>query len=210
MRDYKGELSPNQYRIFKYLKDFTSRHSYSPTVREICKAVGLTSTSTVHGHLTRLERKGFIKRGEGMSRAIEVLDEDHKARERSLAVPLLNDIPTDVPMYTEDNIITFLPVPKYIIPDEDSFALKVKKDSTANAGINNGDVIIVKEQDYAFDNDVVVALVSEDEKSVLIKTYYLDGKNIRLQSENGSKNALILPNNQVKIIGKVTALIRRF
>ena len=188
----------------------TPNHGYAPSVRDIGKAVGLTSTSTVHGHLIRLEKKGFIKRGEGISRAIEVLDEDQKARGHSLAVPLLSDIPTDLPMYAEENVLTFLPVPTYVVPDEDSFALKVKKGSMTSAAINDGDVIIVKEQNYAFDDDVVVAMVGDDDKSILVKTYYLDGKNIRLQSEKISEKALILPNNQVKIIGKVTALIRRF
>lgn len=210
MRDYMNELSPMQYKIFKYLQDYSIRNGYAPSVRDISKAVGLTSTSTVHGHLTRLEKKGLIERGKDKSRAITVLDADHKAREHSLAVPLLNDIPTDLPMYAEENVLTFLPVPKYVVPDENSFALRVKNESMINAGISSGDIIIVKEQNYAFDEDVVVAIVGDEDKSVLVKTYYLDGKNVRLQQKNIDSNPIIIPSSQVQILGKVTALIRRF
>ena len=206
MRDYKGELSPTQYKIFKYLRDFSSNHGYSPSVRDIGKAVDLSSTSTVHGHLTRLEKKGFIKRDTGKSRAIEVMDADRKARTRSLTVPLVGEVTAGVPMFAEENIHEYLPLPKHVVADEDSFALKVKGESMINAGINDGDIIVVKEQNYAFDGDIVVALIEDDEATT--KKYYLEGRNVRLQPENETMEPIILPAEQVRVLGKVTALMR--
>lgn len=209
MRNYKEELSSTQYKIYMYLKDFTLNHGYAPSVRDICKAVGLTSTSTVHGHLTRLQKKGLIERRKDMSRAITVVDEDRLARKHSLAVPLIDNISTTIPVYTEEDVVTFLPIPKYIVPDEDSFAFTVKDDAMINSEISKGDILVVKEQNYAFDKDVVVAVVGDEEKNILVKTYYLDGRNVQLHQINNDTSPIIFPSNQVKVLGKVTALIRR-
>ena len=207
MKNDISELGGMQRKILIYLKDFFELHNYAPSVRDIGNAVGLSSTSTVHGHLTRLEDKGFIRRGTGKSRAIEIIDADREARSNSLTVPLVGEVTAGLPMYAEDNINEFLPMPKYIVPDEDSFALRVKGESMINAGINNGDIIVVKKQEYAFDGDIIVALIGDDEATT--KTYYLEGKNIRLQPENDSMEPIILPSDQVRILGKVTALMRR-
>ena len=207
MKNDISELGGMQRKILIYLKDFFELHNYAPSVRDICNAVELSSTSTVHGHLTRLEDKGFIRRGTGKSRAIEIIDADREARSNSLTVPLVGEVTAGLPMYAEDNINEFLPMPKYIVPDEDSFALRVKGESMINAGINNGDIIVVKKQEYAFDGDIIVALIEDDEATT--KTYYLEGKNIRLQPENDSMEPIILPSDQVRILGKVTALMRR-
>lgn len=209
MRNYKEELSSTQYKIYMYLKDFTLNHGYAPSVRDICKAVGLTSTSTVHGHLTRLDKKGLIERRKDMSRAITVVDEDRLARKQSLAVPLVDNISTSIPVYTEEHIVTFLPIPKHIVPDEDSFAFKVMDESMISSEISKGDILVVKEQNYAFDEDVVVAVVGDKEKSILVKTFYLDGRNVQLLEKSSDNNPIILPRNQVQVLGKVTALIRR-
>ncbi len=201
-----NELADTQRKIFLFLKNHFERNNYAPTVRDICEAVGLSSTSTVHGHLTRLEKKGFIKRDSGKSRAIEIMDADRQARTRSLTVPLVGEVTAGVPMYAEENIHEFLPLPKHVVADEDSFALKVIGKSMINAGIHDGDIIVVKEQDYAFDGDIVVALIGDDEATT--KTYHLEGKNVRLQPENDSMEPIILPADQVRILGKVTALMR--
>ncbi|MEX1376914.1 MAG: transcriptional repressor LexA [Eubacteriales bacterium] len=202
-----NELTGMQRKIYLYLKDYVEIHNYAPSVRDICTAVGLTSTSTVHGHLTRLEQKGFIKRGTGKSRAIEIIDADREARARSLTVPLVGEVTAGMPMFAEDNIHEYLPMPKYIVADEDSFALRVKGESMIEAGINDGDFIVVKRQNYAFDGDIVVALIGDDEATT--KTFYLEGKNVRLQPENETMEPLIFPAEQVQVLGKVTALFRR-
>ncbi len=185
-----NDLTGMQRKVYLYLKDYVERYNYAPSVRDICNAVGLTSTSTVHGHLTRLESKGFIKRGNGKSRAIEIIDADRQARARSLTVPLIGEVTAGMPMYAEENIHEYLPMPKYIVADENSFALKVKGESMIEVGINDGDFIVVKEQNYAFDGDIVVALVGDDEATT--KTYYLEGRNIRLQPENPTMEPIIL------------------
>ena len=202
-----NELTGMQRKIYAYLKEYVENHNYAPSVRDICAAVGLTSTSTVHGHLTRLENKGFIKRGTGKSRAIEINDADRQARARSLTVPLVGEVTAGMPMFADENIHEYLPMPKYIVADEDSFALRVKGESMIEAGINDGDFIVVKRQNYAFDGDIVVALVGDDEATT--KTFYLEGKNVRLQPENETMEPLIFPSEEVKILGKVTALFRR-
>lgn len=202
-----NELTGMQRKIYLYLKDYVEEHNYAPSVRDICSAVGLTSTSTVHGHLTRLENKGFIKRGTGKSRAIEIDDADRQARARSLTVPLIGEVTAGLPMFADENVHEYLPMPKYIVADEDSFALKVKGESMVEVGINDGDFIVVKRQNYAFDGDIVVALIGDDEATT--KTFYLEGKNVRLQPENETMAPLIYPSEQVQILGKVTALFRR-
>jgi len=202
-----NELTGMQRKIYVYLKEYVEEHNYPPSVRDICNAVGLTSTSTVHGHLTRLENKGFIKRGSGKSRAIEIDDADRKARNRSLTVPLLGTVTAGMPIFADENIHEYLPMPKYIVADEDSFALKVRGESMIEVGINDGDFIVIKRQNYAFDGDIVVALIGDDEATV--KTFYLEGKNVRLQPENETMDPLIYPAEEVQILGKVTALFRR-
>jgi len=202
-----NELTGMQRKIYLYLKDYVETHNYAPSVRDICSAVGLTSTSTVHGHLTRLENKGFIKRGLGKSRAIEIIDADREARARALTVPLIGEVTAGMPIFADENIHEYLPMPKYIVADEDSFALKVKGESMIEAGISSGDFIVVKRQNYAFDGDIVVALVGDDEATT--KTFYLEGRNVRLQPENETMAPMIFPSDQVKILGKVTALFRR-
>jgi len=202
-----NELTGMQRKIYLYLKEYVEEHNYAPSVRDICSAVGLTSTSTVHGHLTRLENKGFIKRGSGKSRAIEIDDADRQARARSLTVPLIGEVTAGMPMFADENVHEYLPMPKYIVADEDSFALKIKGESMIEAGIDDGDFIVVKRQNYAFDGDIVVALIGDDEATT--KTFYLEGKNIRLQPENETMAPLIFPAEQVQILGKVTALFRR-
>lgn len=202
-----NELTPMQRSIYLYLKDYVEIHNYAPSVRDIGRAVGISSTSTVYGHLVRLEQKGVIRRGAGKSRAIEILDDDRKARARSLTVPLINDIKDFKSMYVDDNINEYLALPKYIVADENSFALIVNDQSMTNLGFNTGDFIVAKEQNYAFDGDIVVAMLGGN--NAMIKTYYLEGKNTRLQPENDAMNPIIVPNEKVEVLGKVTALMRR-
>lgn len=203
-----NELSGMQRKVYLFLKEYISTYNYAPSVRDVCAAVGLTSTSTVHGHLTRLQNKGFIRKGVGKSRAIEIIDADREARSRSLTVPLVGQVTAGQPMFAEENIEEYLPMPKYIVPDEDSFALKVMGESMIDAGIQDGDFIVVKRQSYAFDGDIVVAMTSDNEATT--KTFYKEGKLIRLQPENETMDPIMLPSNEVTILGKVTALLRRY
>lgn len=201
-----NELTGMQRKVYIFLKEYVEQYNYAPSVRDICKAVGLSSTSTVHGHLSRLEAKGFIRKGDGKSRAIEIIDADREARARSLTVPLVGTVTAGQPIFAEDNIDEYLPMPKYIVPDEESFALKVKGESMVEAGIYDGDFIVVKKQSYAFDGDIVVAMIGDEATT---KRFYLEGRNVRLQPENPTMEPIMVASNEVKILGKVTALFRR-
>ena len=205
MENELHELTPMQREIYLYLKSYIEEYEYAPSVRDICAAVGLTATSTVHGHLTRLANKGFIERGNGKSRAIRIKDGASKARAKSLAVPLLCNTSADSTMFSEDNIIEHLPIPKSLIPNETSFALRIKDDSMIAADIFKGDVIIVQEQNYAFDNDIVVAVVND---KIVIGKYHRDDKEICLSQKNNN-TPITIPYDDLKVLGKVNGLIRR-
>lgn len=201
-------LNGQQLKVYQYIQDCLADRGYPPSVREICEAVGISSTSTAHGHLRRLEKKGLIKRDASRTRAICIVEEKFAARNNSISVPVIGKVTAGKPILAQENIEEYLPFPTSLIRDESSFILSVKGDSMIDAGIYDGDFIIVRRQDYADDGDIIVALIGEE---ATVKRFYLQMKTrtVRLQPENPSMEPIILPVNEVKIIGKVSGLFRK-
>ncbi|MGI6316257.1 MAG: transcriptional repressor LexA [Christensenellales bacterium] len=204
-----GGLSGQQQKVYQYIQECLAEKGYPPTVREICDAVGISSTSTAHGHLRRLEKRGLIKRDASRTRAISIVEEKFIARNNSISVPVIGKVTAGKPILAQENIEEYLPFPTSLIRDENSFILEVKGDSMIGAGIFDGDYIIIRRQDYADDGDIVVALIGEE---ATVKRFYLQMKTrtVRLQPENSSMEPILLPVNVVKIIGKVSGLFRKF
>lgn len=204
MRYNINDLSGKQRRVFLFLKEFIYDNGYPPSVREVCDAVGAKSTSTVHGHLIRLEKKGLIRRDPAKPRAIEILDEDAEARSKVMSVPIVGQVSAGEPILAAENIEEYIPLPDWFVREENSFILTVKGESMIGAGIFDKDYILVRKQNYADDGDIIVALI-EDEATV--KRFFLENKKIRLQPENPTMSPIIL--DEVTILGKVTGLFRR-
>ena len=200
------KLSPKQEQILNCIKQSLREKGYPPSVRELCLAVGLSSTSTVHSHLNTLEKKGYIRRDPSKPRTIEVLDEEVNWLEDHVsAVPIVGKVTAGVPILAVENIEDYFPLPKQITRHDDTFMLNVKGTSMINAGIYDGDQIIVRKQDYANNGDIVVALI-EDE--VTVKRFFKEKARIRLQPENDTMSPIYCLD--VKILGKVLGLVRMF
>lgn len=201
------EISEKQEKIFDFLKQEILSKGYPPSVREICEAVGLKSTSTVHGHLERLEKRGLIRRDPTKPRAIEIVDgEFNLARREMINVPILGRVAAGEPIFAEENIQDFFPIPVNFAPNNmDVFMLEVKGESMINVGIYENDYILVQKQQTAYNGDTVVALI---EDSATVKTYYKEKDHIRLQPENDSMEPIII-HNDVSILGKVIGLYRK-
>jgi repressor LexA len=202
--DAVDELGGKQKKVYQYIKSYTEEHGYPPSVREICAAVGLKSTSTVHGHISRLKKKGLIKRDPAKPRAIEILDEDNEARQKAMTVPIIGKVTAGQPILAYENVEEYIPLPASFVRDEHSFVLRVSGESMINAGIFDGDFVVVRQQNYADDGDIVVALI-EDEATV--KRFFNEGKKIRLQPENPTMSPIIV--EDCRILGRVTGLFRR-
>lgn len=201
-----AELTEKQYAILDYIKKYVLKKSYPPSVREICEAVGLQSTSSVHAHLNTLEKKGYIKRDSSKPRTIEILDEEFDPTRREIVnVPLLGHVAAGLPIYAEDNITDYFPIPADMLPNNDIFMLKVKGDSMINVGIFDGDRIIVERRPTANNGEIVVAFVP-DEDGATVKRFYRENGHFRLQPENDAMDPIIVDN--VYIIGKVIGLLR--
>lgn len=200
------ELSGKQRRVYQYIKDYIEDKGYPPSVREICESVGFKSTSTAHGYLTRLEKKGFIKRDMSRPRAIDIRDESSYARDNIMSLPVVGKVTAGEPILATENIEEYLPLPASFVRDENSFILTVRGESMIEAGIQNGDYIIVRRQNYADDGDIVVALLGEEST---VKRFYLEGRQVRLQPENPTMDPIIVPANEVQVLGKVSGLFRR-
>ncbi len=211
------KIGKRQQAIYEYICAYTKEHSYPPSVREIGNAVGLASPSTVHMHLKALENCGLIKRDPKKPRTIEVVheDEDQEQTEEKLAsvsqdlasnsitLPLVGRVAAGVPILAEQNVEESLTLPTSIVGDTSSYILRVHGESMVNAGIFDGDYIVVKEQHEAHDGEIVVALVDD---SATVKTFYRENSRIRLQPENDTMEPIYAHNPT--ILGKVTALIR--
>jgi repressor LexA len=196
------KLSKRQQDILKYIKEEVKSKGYPPSVREIGEAVGLASSSTVHGHLARLESKGLIRRDPTKPRAIEVLDleEDHIPRQNVVNVPLIGKVTAGQPITAVENVEEFFPLPERLAPsDEQIFMLEIMGDSMIEAGILDGDLVIVKQQQTANNGDIVVAMTDDDEATV--KRFFKERDFVRLQPENSLMEPIILRN--VSILGKV-------
>lgn len=202
-----GKISTKQREILEYIKSEILSRGYPPAVREICEAVNLKSTSSVHSHLETLEKNGFIKRDPTKPRAIEICDDNFQmVRTETASLPVIGTVAAGTPILAEENIDSYFPVPAEIIPNgEPSFVLKVKGDSMINAGIFNGDQIFVQQCNTARNGDLIVALVDD---SATVKTFYKEKDHIRLQPENDDMEPIIVDDCQ--ILGKVFGVFRYF
>ena len=200
----QGKITDKQREILEYIKEMILKKGYPPAVREICEAVHLKSTSSVHSHLESLEKNGYLRRDPTKPRTIEILDDDFALTRRELVnVPVIGTVAAGVPILAEQNIEDYLPIPAEILPNKEVFMLKVKGNSMIEAGIYNGDKVIVAKQPNAENGDKVVALVDD---SATVKTFYKENGHFRLQPENSSMDPIIL--DQVEILGKVIGLFR--
>lgn len=201
-----GRITEKQTQILEYIKAEILAKGYPPSVRDICQAVNLKSTSSVHSHLETLEKNGYIRRDPTKPRTIEILDDNFNLfRREMVSVPIVGTVAAGQPILATENIENYFPIPSEFMPNEDSFLLKVKGESMINAGILDGDYILVKQEKDAKNGDMVVALV---EDSATVKTFYKENGHIRLQPENDSMEPIILPD--VAIIGKVFGVFRFF
>lgn len=205
-----SKMSNRQNSILEFIKNEVRDKGYPPSVREIGEAVGLASSSTVHGHLDRLEKKGLIRRDPTKPRAIEILGDDDEAgfglASSVRQIPLVGKVTAGVPITATENIEEYFPLPVTMVGDQPVFMLSVSGDSMIEAGIHDGDYVIVRQQPSAVNGDIVVAMTEENEATV--KTFYKERDHIRLQPENSSMQPIRLPN--VSILGKVIGLIRSF
>ena len=204
-------LSTKQQMILEFIKEQLVEKGYPPAVREICTAVGLKSTSTVHSHLNKLEQLGYIRRDPTKPRAIEVLDGNKfdyltGVNQEIFNLPLVGEITAGEPILAQQNIQEYIPLPSNFIKGNDNFVLKVKGDSMMNAGILNGDYVIVDKKSIASNSDIVVALINGE--SATVKRFFRENNNIRLQPENDFMEPIILGLNEVEIIGLVTGVFR--
>ena len=202
----QGKITDKQREILEYIKEMILKKGYPPAVREICEAVHLKSTSSVHSHLESLEKNGYIRRDPTKPRTIEILDDDFALTRRELVnVPVIGTVAAGVPILAEQNIEDYLPIPAEILPNKEVFMLKVKGNSMIEAGIYNGDKVIVAKQPNAENGDKVVALVDD---SATVKTFYKENGHFRLQPENDAFEPIIV--DEVVVLGKVISLIRNF
>ena len=201
-----GKISNKQREILEYIKHEILNKGYPPAVREICEAVDLKSTSSVHSHLETLEKNGYIRRDPTKPRAIEIIDENFNLTRREVVnVPMVGRVAAGQPILAVENIDSYFPIPAEFMPNQESFMLKVKGESMINAGILDGDQILVQKQDNARNGDIVVALV---EDSATVKTFYKEDGHIRLQPENDTMDPIIVEN--CSILGKVFGVFRFF
>lgn len=199
-----GKISSKQREILEYIKQEILNKGYPPAVREICEAVHLKSTSSVHSHLETLEKNGYIRRDPTKPRAIEIIDDNFNLTRREVVnVPIIGQVAAGQPLLAVENIENYFPIPTEFMPNAETFMLKVKGDSMINAGIFNGDKILVQKQSDAQNGDIVVALVDD---SATVKTFYKEEGHFRLQPENDTMDPIIV--NECSILGKVFGIMR--
>lgn len=209
------DLNSRQYEVLKYLKVQMREKSYPPSVREICAAVNLKSTSTVHAILKKLEEFGYIKRDPAKTRAIEVLCNDPNEtftslfeRKTTISLPILGCVTAGEPILAVENITDVFPLPLDFVGNEASFILEVRGLSMIDAGILDGDNIIVRKQDTATSGDIIVALILENNEATVKRIFYENNK-IRLQPENVTMKPTFFNEEEIKVVGKVTGLTRK-
>lgn len=199
-----GKISAKQQDILDYIKEEILKRGYPPAVREICEAVNLRSTSSVHSHLETLEKNGYIRRDPTKPRAIEICDDNFQmVRTEMVSLPVVGQVAAGTPILAEENIDSYFPVPAELVPQGESFVLKVKGDSMINVGIFSGDQIFVNACNTAHNGDTVVALIDD---SATVKTFYKEDGHIRLQPENDTMDPIIVDDCQ--ILGKVFGVFR--
>jgi len=202
----QGKITAKQMEILEYIKAEILKRGYPPAVREICEAVHLKSTSSVHSHLETLEKNGYIRRDPTKPRAIEICDDSFQmVRTEMVSLPVVGTVAAGTPILAEQNIENYFPVPADMVPAGESFVLKVKGDSMINVGIYSGDQIFVQCCNTARNGDTVVALVDD---SATVKTFYKENGYVRLQPENDSMDPIIVDDCQ--ILGKVFGVFRLY
>lgn len=200
-----GKITKKQAEILEYIKNEILNRGFPPAVREICEAVNLKSTSSVHSHLETLEKNGYIRRDPTKPRAIEIIDDNFNLTRREVVnVPILGRVAAGEPILAVENIESYFPIPAEFMPNAQTFMLTVKGESMINVGIYDGDQILVKEQSTAQNGDMVVALV---EDSATVKTFYKEDGYYRLQPENDTMDP-ILVYGELQILGKVIGVFR--
>lgn len=200
-----GKISPKQQEILEYIKSEILNRGFPPAVREICETVHLKSTSSVHSHLETLEKNGYIRRDATKPRAIEIIDDNFNlVRKEVVNVPLVGAVAAGEPILAVENIETYFPIPAEYMPNEQSFMLKVKGESMINAGIYDGDLVLVRQQNTAENGEIVVALLND---SATVKTFYKEKGHYRLQPENDAMAPIIVKEN-LRILGKVFGVFR--
>ena len=201
-----GKITSKQKEILEFMKNEILSKGYPPAVREICEAVSLKSTSSVHSHLETLEKNGYIRRDPAKPRAIEIVDDNFNLTRREIVnVPIVGTVTAGQPILAVENIESYFPIPMDYMPNQETFMLKVKGESMINAGIFDGDTILVQKQSHAKNGDFVVALI---EDSVTVKTFYKEKDYYRLQPENDYMDPIIVPDCQ--ILGKVFGVFRLY
>ncbi|MFR8033056.1 MAG: transcriptional repressor LexA [Lachnospiraceae bacterium] len=200
-----GKITAKQREILEYLKNQIINKGYPPAVREICEAVHLKSTSSVHSHLETLEKNGYIRRDPTKPRAIEIMDDSfNMVRKEIVNIPVVGRVAAGSPLLAVENIESYFPVPAELIPaGKETFILTVKGESMINAGIYDKDLLIVQKQETAHNGDIVVALIDD---SATVKTFYKEKGHYRLQPENDAMEPIIA--DDVQVLGKVISLFR--
>lgn len=202
-----GKISPKQAEILKYIKNEIINRGFPPTVRDICDAVNLKSTSSVHSHLETLERNGYIRRDPTKPRAIEIVDDNFNLARRELVnVPVVGRVAAGEPILAVENVENYFPIPAEFMPNSQTFMLNVKGESMVNAGILDGDQILVQQQSTAENGEIVVALIDD---SATVKTFYKEDGYYRLQPENDAMEPIIVQ-GELQILGKVIGVFRFF
>ena len=199
------EVRDKQLEIYEFLKIYTENKGYPPSVREICEALNLRSTSTVHGHLKRLEKKGLIKRDPTKPRALEIIEMSNNKKEM-LNIPIIGKVTAGAPILATENIEDTFPIPiDYVKHNDELFILRVTGNSLIKAGINDGDYAIIEKAQTAQNGEIIVALI---ENEATIKTFYKEKDHIRLQPENDSLSPIIV--EDCSILGKLVGLFRAY
>ena len=202
----QGKISKKQLEILEYIKSQILERGFPPAVREICEAVNLKSTSSVHSHLETLEKNGYIRRDPTKPRAIEILDDNFNLTRREMVnVPIVGQVAAGEPILAQQNIVNYFPIPVEFMPNRQTFLLKVKGESMINAGILDGDMVLVEETPAASNGDMVVAMVDD---GATVKTFYKEEGIFRLQPENDFMDPIIV--KEVTILGKVIGVFRFF
>ena len=202
-----GKISPKQQEILDYIKSQILERGFPPAVRDICDAVHLKSTSSVHSHLETLEKNGYIRRDPTKPRAIEILDDSFNFTRREMVnVPMIGRVAAGEPILAEQNIENYFPIPMEFMPNNQTFMLKVKGESMINAGIFDGDLVLVEQCQTARNGEMVVALI---EDGATVKTFYKEDGYYRLQPENDTMEPIIVKDD-LKILGKVIGVFRFF
>jgi repressor LexA len=200
----QGKITNKQREILEYIKEEILSKGYPPAVREICNAVKLKSTSSVHSHLETLEKNGYIRRDPTKPRAIEIIDDSFQLlRNETTSIPIIGSVAAGQPLLARENIEGYLPIPMDIAPNAQCFVLKVRGESMINAGIFDGDQIFVEQTSEARNGDMVVALIDD---SATVKTFYKESDYIRLQPENDNMDPILV--KDVRILGKVFGVFR--